>query len=77
MVLDALDGKMELIITKSVSRFALNTVDLLITIRLLKDRGVEDFIGRRISTLDSLGAAIYEVTLKRRTSSNGTQIEGN
>lgn len=33
MVADALDGKIDLIITKSVSRFARNTVDSLTTVR--------------------------------------------
>jgi DNA invertase Pin-like site-specific DNA recombinase len=41
MVQDALDGKIDLIITKSVSRFARNTVDSLTTIRMLKEKGVE------------------------------------
>ena len=41
MVQDALAGKIDLIITKSVSRFARNTVDTLTTIRLLKEHGVE------------------------------------
>ena len=41
MVEDALDGKIDLIITKSVSRFARNTVDSLTTIRKLKDKGIE------------------------------------
>ena len=41
MIDDALDGKIDLIVTKSVSRFARNTVDSLTTIRKLKDRGVE------------------------------------
>ena len=41
MVQDALDGKIDLIITKSVSRFARNTVDSLITVRQLKEKGVE------------------------------------
>ena len=36
MIADALDGKIELIVTKSVSRFARNTVDSLTTIRKLK-----------------------------------------
>lgn len=40
MIRDALDGKIDLILTKSVSRFARNTVDTLTTIRKLKDRGV-------------------------------------
>ena len=41
MVADALDGKIDLIITKSVSRFARNTVDSLTTIRKLKEHNVE------------------------------------
>jgi len=41
MVEDALAGKIDFIITKSVSRFARNTVDSLSTIRKLKDAGVE------------------------------------
>ena len=40
MIEDALDGKIDLIITKSVSRFARNTVDTLITVRKLKENGV-------------------------------------
>ena len=42
MIADALDGKIDLIVTKSVSRFARNTVDSLTTIRQLKEAGVED-----------------------------------
>ena len=41
MVADALDGKIDLIVTKSVSRFARNTVDSLTTVRKLKEKGVE------------------------------------
>lgn len=41
MISDALDGKIDLILTKSVSRFARNTVDSLTTIRQLKDKGTE------------------------------------
>ncbi len=47
MVTDALDGKIDLIITKSVSRFVRNTVDSLTTIRVLKDKGVEVFFEKR------------------------------
>ena len=43
MVADALAGQIDLIITKSVSRFARNTVDTLTTIRKLKEKGVECF----------------------------------
>ena len=41
MIADALDGKIDLIITKSVSRFARNTVDSLTTVRKLKEKNVE------------------------------------
>lgn len=41
MIQDALDGEIDLIVTKSVSRFARNTVDSLVTIRKLKEKGVE------------------------------------
>ena len=37
MIEDALAGKIDLIVTKSVSRFARNTVDSLVTIRKLKE----------------------------------------
>lgn len=41
MIEDAVAGKIDLIVTKSVSRFARNTVDSLTTIRKLKEHGVE------------------------------------
>jgi site-specific DNA recombinase len=41
MINDALLGKIDLIVTKSVSRFARNTVDSLTTIRMLKEKNVE------------------------------------
>src|SRR5699024_9509662 len=40
MVADVLDGKIDLILTKSLSRFARNTVDALTAIRSLKAAGV-------------------------------------
>ena len=43
MMQDALDGKIDLIVTKSISRFARNTVDSLSAIRQLKEHGVEIF----------------------------------
>ena len=41
MIADALAGKINLIITKSVGRFARNTVDSLTTVRKLKEKGIE------------------------------------
>ena len=54
MIDDALAGKIDRIVTKSVSRFARNTVDTLTTIRKLKEKGVGvTFEKENIDTLDS------------------------
>ena len=54
MVQDALAGKFSLIVTKSISRWARNTVDSLTTIRKLKDHGCEVFFEKEnIWTMDS------------------------
>ena len=56
MIEDALAGKIDLIITKSVSRFARNTVDTLTYIRQLKEKGVEVYFQKEnIFTLDAKG----------------------
>ncbi len=56
MVEDALAGRIDLIITKSVSRFARNTVDSLTTVRKLKEHGIEIYFEKEnIYTLDSKG----------------------
>jgi len=49
MVADALAGKIDLIVTKSVSRFARNTVDSLTIVRQLKEKGVEIFFQKENS----------------------------
>lgn len=62
MVEDALAGKIDLIITKSVSRFARNTVDSLQTVRELKEKGVEIFFEKEnIWTLDSKGELLITI----------------
>ncbi|AOZ73068.1 recombinase family protein [Boudabousia liubingyangii] len=62
MVADALAGKIDLIVTKSVSRFARNTVDSLTTVRKLKDKGVEVYFQREnIWTLDSKGELLITI----------------
>ena len=51
-----MSDKIDLIVTKSVSRFAQNTVDSLTTIRKLKEKGVEVcFEEENIRTFDSKG----------------------
>lgn len=62
MIADALDGKIELIVTKSVSRFARNTVDSLTTIRKLKEKGVEVYFEKEsIWTFDSKGELLLTI----------------
>jgi DNA invertase Pin-like site-specific DNA recombinase len=62
MIADALDGKIDLIITKSVSRFARNTVDSLVTVRQLKEKGVEVYFEKEnIYTLDSKGELLITI----------------
>ena len=62
MVADALDGKIDLIVTKSVSRFARNTVDSLTTIRKLKERGCEVYFEKEsIWTFDAKGELLITI----------------
>lgn len=62
MIEDAINGKIDLIITKSVSRFARNTVDSLTKIRELKDHGVEVYFEKEnIWTFDSKGEVLLTI----------------
>ena len=62
MIADAKAGKIDLIITKSVSRFARNTVDSLTTVRELKDLGIEIYFEKEnIWTLDSKGELLITI----------------
>ena len=62
MIEDALAGKIDLIITKSVSRFARNTVDSLTTIRKLKEHGVECYFEKEnIWTFDGKGELLITI----------------
>ena len=56
MIKDALNGEIDLIITKSLSRFARNTVDTLTYIRKLKEKGVAVYFEKEdINTMDAKG----------------------
>ncbi len=62
MVADALAGHIDLIITKSVSRFARNTVDSLTTIRKLKEKKVECYFEKEnIWTFDGKGELLLTI----------------
>lgn len=56
MISDAKDGKIDIIVTKEVSRFARNTVDTLLYTRLLKSLAIGViFLNDNINTLDNDG----------------------
>ena len=62
MIAAALAGGIDLIVTKSVSRFARNTVDSLTTIRLLKAHGTEVYFEKEnIWTFDSTGEMLLTI----------------
>jgi len=62
MIADALAGKIDLIITKSISRFARNTVDTLTSVRQLKEKGVEVYFEKEnIYTMDSKGELLITI----------------
>lgn len=55
-------GKIDIILTKSVSRFARNTVDSLTTIRKLKEHGVECYFEKEnIWTFDGKGELLITI----------------
>ena len=62
MVQDALDGKIDLILAKSLSRFSRNTVDSLTTIRKLKENGVEVWFEKEaIKTFEGRGEILLTI----------------
>lgn len=62
MIEDAIQGKIDLIVTKSVSRFARNTVDSLTYIRKLKEAGVECYFEKEnIYTFDGKGELLITI----------------
>lgn len=59
MIADALDEKIDLIVTKSISRFARNTVDTLMIVRQLKEVGCEVWFEKEnLYSCDSKGEFI-------------------
>lgn len=62
MIEDALAGRIDLIVTKSVSRFARNTVDSLTAVRKLKEHGTEVYFEKEgIYTFDSKGELLITI----------------
>lgn len=62
MIEDCLQGRIDLIVTKSISRFARNTLDCLKYIRLLKERGIAVYFEKEaINTLDAKGEVLITI----------------
>ena len=55
-------GKIDMLLTKSISRFARNTVDLLTTIRSLKSKNIAVYFEKEnINTLDAKGEVLLTI----------------
>src|SRR5699024_11308957 len=62
MIEDSMNGKIDMIITKSISRFARNTLDCLKYIRQLKDKEIAVFFEKEnINTMDSKGEIMLTI----------------
>ena len=62
LIRDCKDGKIDMVITKSISQFARNTLDFLKYIRELKEKGVAVFFEKeRINTLEAKGEVLLTI----------------
>lgn len=62
MIKDAMSGKIDLILTKSISRFSRNTVDSLSITRQLKSAGVEVYFEKEnISSMDAQAELLFTI----------------
>jgi DNA invertase Pin-like site-specific DNA recombinase len=78
LIRDALDGKIDLILVKNVSRFARNTVDSLSTVRELREKGVKIFFEQQnIDSLDpkcDMMLSIYSSLAEEESRSISTNV---
>lgn len=62
MIDECMAGNIDMIITKSISRFARNTLDCLRYIRLLKEKNIPVFFEKEnINTMDSKGEVLLTI----------------
>ena len=62
MLVDCEEGKIDIILTKSISRFARNTLDCLKYIRQLKDKNIPVFFEKEaINTMDAKGEVLITI----------------
>jgi len=80
MIQDALDGKIDMIITKSISRFARNTVDTLNIVRLLRSHGVDVYFEKEnihtISITNELFLTLYSAFAQGESESISENMKG-
>lgn len=83
MIQDCKKGKIDLTLTKSITRFARNTVDSISTIRMLKDMGVEVYFEKeKISTFSEKSEQLLTILSSiaqseaENTSANSKWAEG-
>ncbi|WP_088187107.1 recombinase family protein [Desulfosporosinus sp. FKA] len=77
MIDECMAGRIDMVITKSISRFARNTLDTLKYVRQLKEKGVAIFFEKEaVNTLDSKGEFLITLlgSLAQEESSNLSQI---
>lgn len=62
LINDCMNGKIDMVLTKSISRFARNTVDCITYIRMLKEKNIPIiFEKENINTMDSTGEFIITI----------------
>lgn len=62
MIADAMEGKIDLILVKSISRFSRNVVDCQVYVQQLRSKGVEvRFEKERLSSLDASSEMIFSM----------------
>lgn len=79
MIADCMNGKIDIIITKTVSRFGRNTVDTLSTLRTLKDKGIDVFFENEnlhsIDGNDELLISLMEAIAQAESESRSQNIK--
>ena len=62
LIADCMEGRIDMVVTKSISRFARNTLDCLKYIRQLKDKNIAVFFEKEgINTLDAKGEVLLTI----------------
>ena len=71
MINECMNGSIDMVITKSISRFARNTVDCLKYIRLLKGKNIPVFFEKEnINTMDARGEVLITIMASSPKMSN-------